>query len=146
MWPAIPIPDAPSALPSRPAPLLREHRLYQADWLLRFYGFEAGELVTDAGLLPLAVDPKLAWALAHPERFPVDLQQAPRELMLRVPGVGVRSVDRLLAARSARRLRRADLERLHLPLAGVSASQRTRACRAPGFQLRNHRGHFTNRL
>ena len=74
-----PIPDASAALPPRAAPLLREHRLYQADWLLRFYGFENSELAMDAaGNMPLEMDPKLAWALGHRERFPVDVNTAPR--------------------------------------------------------------------
>ena len=104
-----PIPHASAALPPRAAPLLREHRLYQADWLMRFYGFAADEIVTDAGFLSLQHDPKLAWALAHPETFPLDVDRAPREALLRVPGLGVGSVDKLLAARQLRRLRRADL-------------------------------------
>jgi putative DNA modification/repair radical SAM protein len=104
-----PIPHASRALPAHAAPLLREHRLYQADWLLRFYGFGADEIVTEAGFLSLHHDPKLAWALAHPAQFPLDVDRAPRELLLRVPGLGVGSVDKLLAARQHRRLRRADL-------------------------------------
>lgn len=104
-----PIPHASAALPPRAAPLLREHRLYQADWLMRFYGFGADEIVTEAGYLSLQHDPKVAWALAHPERFPVDVDRAPRETLLRVPGFGVGSVDKLIAARAHRRLRRADL-------------------------------------
>ncbi len=84
-----PIPDASAALPLQPAPLLREHRLYQADWLLRFYGFGVEELATDAaGNLDLVHDPKLAWALEHREMFPVDVNTAPREALLRVPGLG----------------------------------------------------------
>ncbi len=120
-----PIPDASRALPPAAPPLLREHRLYQADWLMRFYGYAHDEIVPPAhaagagGMLALDVDPKLAWALAHRERFPVDLDRAPRELLLRVPGLGVRSVDRLLAARRVRRLRAADLARLRVPLAKV---------------------------
>jgi putative DNA modification/repair radical SAM protein len=111
-----PIPDAPRALPSRPAPLLREHRLYQADWLMRFYGFDRTEIVpTGSGMLRLDVDPKLAWALAHRQHFPVDLNTAPRELLLRVPGLGVKAVKRLLASRRVRRLRAADLGALHVP-------------------------------
>ncbi|MBV9785478.1 MAG: putative DNA modification/repair radical SAM protein [Acidisphaera sp.] len=117
-----PIPDASAALPPRPAPLLREHRLYQADWLMRFYGFSADELPTDrAGMLDLAVDPKLAWALAHRDRFPLDVNRAAREMLLRVPGLGVRSVDRIIAARRHRRLRMADLARLRLPLGKLAA-------------------------
>src|SRR6476620_9773779 len=111
-----PIPHAASALPVKAPPLVREHRLYQADWLMRFYGFEAAEIAPGAGgMLSLDVDPKLAWALAHPERFPVDLNRAPREMLLRVPGLGVKAVERVLLARRGRRLRSEDLKRLHVP-------------------------------
>ena len=117
-----PIPDASAILPPRAAPLLREHRLYQADWLTRFYGFGTAEMPTDAaGNLSLEMDPKLAWALAHREAFPVDVNTASREMLLRVPGFGVKSVDRLLLARKHRRLRMADLARLRLSLAKVQA-------------------------
>jgi len=113
-----PIPDAARALPLQSPPLVREHRLYQADWLMRFYGFAHEEIVpAEGGMLSLEVDPKLAWALAHRERFPVDLNLAPKEMLLRVPGLGVKSVGRVLQARRVRRLRAADLERMHLPLA-----------------------------
>ena len=96
--------------------LVREHRLYQADWLMRFYGFDHEEIVDDGtGLLRLDVDPKHAWALAHPERFPVDLNLAPREMLLRVPGLGVGSVDKLLVARRVRRLRAEDLKQMKVP-------------------------------
>ena len=116
-----PIPDASAQLPPQRAPLVREHRLYQADWLMRFYGFEASELVTDgAGNLDLARDPKLAWALANRGLFPVDVNAAPREMLLRVPGMGVRSVERILLARKHRRLRMDDLARLHLPMGKVA--------------------------
>lgn len=112
-----PIPDASTSLPLQAPPLQREHRLYQADWLMRFYGFAADEIASPrtGGMLKLECDPKLAWALAHPERFPVDLNHAPRELLLRVPGLGVKAVDRLLLARRVRRLRSDDLQRLHVP-------------------------------
>ncbi len=81
-------------------PLLRENRLYQADHLLRKYGFQPEELQFSAsGNLPLARDPKLTWALAHPERFPVEMTTADRETLLRVPGLGPRSVERLLRLR-----------------------------------------------
>ena len=100
--------------------MVREHRLYQADWLMRFYGFAHEEIVAGTdGMLSLDVDPKLAWALAHRERFPVDLNRAPKEMLLRVPGLGVKAVARMLQARRVRRLRRSDLERLHVPLAKV---------------------------
>ena len=115
-----PIPDASAILPPRPAPLVREHRLYQADWLLRFYGFAADELTTDAaGNMPLAIDPKLAWALEHREQFPLDVNKATREQLLRVPGMGVKSVDRLIRARRHRGMRLDDLARLHLSLPKV---------------------------
>ena len=128
-----PIPDASSSLPLQAAPLVREHRLYQADWLMRFYGFTHDEIVPPAargategagnagGMLSLDVDPKLAWALAHRDRFPVDLNVAPREMLLRVPGLGVKAVERLLVARRVRRLRSDDLTRLHVPLRKVMA-------------------------
>jgi putative DNA modification/repair radical SAM protein len=109
-----PIPEASPGLPAQAPPLAREHRLYQADWLLRFYGFSIEEITAGAadGMLDLAIDPKLAWALRHRERFPVDVNRAGRELLLRVPGLGKRSVDRLLAARRHRTLRLEDLGRL----------------------------------
>ena len=108
-----PIPHASSRLPARAPPLLREHRLYQADWLLRYYGFRASELaVGERGSLDLAIDPKLAWALAHRECFPVDVNRADRGALLRVPGLGVRNVKRILATRRVRSLRFADLVKL----------------------------------
>ena len=116
-----PIPDASSTLPVKPPPLLREHRLYQADWLLRFYEFSVDEIAPDAkaggsGMLDLDIDPKLAWALRHPEKFPVNLNTAPREMLLRVPGLGTRNVDRILIARRHGRLRLEDMARLRAPL------------------------------
>ena len=115
-----PIPDASKSLPLKAPPLVREHRLYQADWLTRFYGFGHDEIVTaDTGMLSLDVDPKLAWALAHRELFPVDLNRAPREMLLRVPGLGLKTVGRLLASRRVRRLRSADLDALHVATAKV---------------------------
>ena len=94
-------------------PLLREHRLYQADWLLRFYGFDADEILDDAhpDFNPL-LDPKCNWALNHPEFFPVDLNRAPYEMLLRVPGIGVKSAQRIVRARRAAALRAEDLRKL----------------------------------
>lgn len=87
------------ALDTKP-PLLREHRLYQADWLLRFYGFRAHELLDEENhTLNPYVDPKCGWALAHMEEFPVEINKAPYETLLRVPGVGVKSAQRIVAAR-----------------------------------------------
>ena len=109
-----PIPDSSKQLPLVEPPLMREHRLYQADWLTRFYGFEAGEIL-DRGageMLDLSVDPKLAWALRHREKFPVDVNRADREALLRVPGLGAKSVKRLLEIRRFRRLRLEDLGKL----------------------------------
>jgi len=111
-----PIPDASRALPLRPPPLVREHRLYQADWLMRFYGFDASEIVDDeAGMLSLDIDPKLAWALRHRDRFPLDIARASREDLLRVPGFGTKAVDRIIAARRTTSIRVADLARLNVP-------------------------------
>ncbi len=102
-------------LPSKAVqpPLLREHRLYQADWLLRFYGFRAEELLdAQAPSLDLRVDPKCSWALAHLDFFPVEVNTADYEALLRIPGVGVLSARRILAARRARKLRPEDLKKL----------------------------------
>ncbi|MBO9589750.1 putative DNA modification/repair radical SAM protein [Devosia sp.] len=109
-----PIPDASSRLPLAPPPLMREHRLYQADWLIRFYGFDVPEIVAggEGGHLDLAVDPKLAWALKHRASFPIDVNRADRELLLRVPGLGVSGVDRVISSRRHHRLTLADLARL----------------------------------
>jgi putative DNA modification/repair radical SAM protein len=115
-----PIPDASSKLPTIAPPLVREHRLYQADWLLRFYGFKVHELTTAAiPNLDLAIDPKLAWALRNRHIFPLDLNKAPRELLLRIPGVGTKSVDRILQVRRWHKIRLADLPRLHLSLGKI---------------------------
>jgi predicted DNA-binding helix-hairpin-helix protein len=109
-----PIPAASAVLPLKAPPLQRENRLYQADWLLRYYGFSVQEIASsgEAGMLDLEIDPKLAWALKNRGRFPVDVNTADRELLLRVPGLGVRAVDRILSARRHARLRLADLARL----------------------------------
>jgi putative DNA modification/repair radical SAM protein len=94
-------------------PLLREHRLYQADWLMRFYRFDVEEIV-DSGSpdLDLDLDPKSAWAMRHLDRFPVDVNRADYETLLRVPGIGVLSAQRVLAARRLGRLRAEDLKPL----------------------------------
>ena len=104
-------------LPVRQPPLLREHRLYQADWLLRFYGFDVREIVDDAHpLLDMRLDPKCAWALRHYEVFPVEINRAPLELLLRVPGIGVRSANRIVTARRHATLRHEDLKKLGVVL------------------------------
>ncbi|MAS06467.1 MAG: putative DNA modification/repair radical SAM protein [Ahrensia sp.] len=109
-----PIPDASGALPLAKPPLMREHRLYQADWLMRFYGFEQTEILagSDDRMLDLSIDPKLAWALRHRETFPVDVNRADRQTLLRVPGFGTTSVKRILAGRRFGRLRLADVARV----------------------------------
>ena len=111
-----PIPDASAILPLRRPPLLREHRLYQADWMIRHYAFSPAEVAEAAdaatGMLPLDLDPKLAWALKFRDRFPVDVNTAPEPLLLRVPGLGPRAVRAILASRRWRRLRLEDLARL----------------------------------
>jgi len=109
-----PIPEPSRVLPAKAPPLRREHRLYQADWLLRFYGFSVDEVTEsgEGGMLDLEIDPKLAWALKHRERFPADVNGADRETLLRVPGLGARAVGRILVARRHTRLGMADLARL----------------------------------
>jgi predicted DNA-binding helix-hairpin-helix protein len=89
-----------------PTPPVREHRLYQADWLLRFYGFHVAELpFTDDGQLRTDVDPKAAWAKAHPERFPIEVNRAPLSQLLRIPGIGPQSARAILQARTVAPLR-----------------------------------------
>ncbi|MDR0293718.1 MAG: putative DNA modification/repair radical SAM protein [Oscillospiraceae bacterium] len=103
------------ALPPRetaPVPLLREHRLYQSDWLMRFYSFSPDEITENGELLDMDVDPKCAWALRHPEFFPVEANRADRETLLRVPGVGVRSADKIIEARRYGPLRPENLRKL----------------------------------
>jgi len=104
------------ALDTKP-PLLREHRLYQADWLLRFYGFKAAELLDDAhpDFNPL-LDPKCNWAICHPAYFPVEVNRAPYEHLLRVPGIGVRSAQRIVQARRAGSLDYMGLKKLGVVL------------------------------
>lgn len=102
-------------LPAGSPPLLREHRLYQADWLLRFYGFRAEEITGAAGdNLAVDLDPKSSWALAHPDFFPVELSTASLGELLRVPGLGVTSAKRIVDCRRAARIRLEDLPRLGL--------------------------------
>lgn len=107
-----PIPQSPASVPFEAPPLLREHRLYQADFLLRGYGFSANELLGEPGNLSLDIDPKLAWALANRAQFPVDLNCAEPRLIARVPGIGVLTAKRLVELRRQRRIRYADLIRL----------------------------------
>ena len=117
-----PIPDASAVLPLKRPPLMREHRLYQSDWMMRFYGYGPAEIAaaTDAdGMLPLDIDPKLAWALKHRATFPVDVNRASREQLLRVPGLGTKAVTSILTSRQWRRLRLDDIGRLTVAIAKV---------------------------
>ncbi|HRN89646.1 MAG TPA: putative DNA modification/repair radical SAM protein [Hyphomicrobium sp.] len=109
-----PIDHASGLLPPQAPPLAREHRLYQADWLLRHYAFSVDEIVSTSAddMLDLEIDPKLAWALKNRGSFPVDVNTAPREMLLRVPGLGTRAVDKIVAARRHTRLRADDVRRL----------------------------------
>jgi putative DNA modification/repair radical SAM protein len=117
-----PIPDASAVLPLKRPPLMREHRLYQSDWLMRFYGYaphEVAQATGKDGNLPLDIDPKLAWALKFRESFPVDVNRASKEQLLRVPGLGTVAVQRILRARRHRTLRLDDVARLTQSIAKV---------------------------
>lgn len=117
-----PIPSPSAVLPLKRPPLMREHRLYQSDWLMRFYGFKPAEVVSAAGadgMLPLDIDPKLAWALKSRESFPVDVNRAPREALLRVPGLGTKAVGRILKSRRWRSMTLDDVARLTVSVAKV---------------------------
>lgn len=109
-----PIPDSSGTLPLKPVDLKREHRLYQADWLMRFYDFDVKEIVAGGshGMLDLELDPKLAWALKHRDWFPVDINRAEKVQLLRVPGLGVRAVMRIIQARKMSHLRLSDLKKI----------------------------------
>ncbi len=109
-----PIPDASAVLPLKAPPLMREHRLYQADWLYRFYGFTVDEIAsaTSGGMLDPALDPKLAWALCNRALFPVDVNRAPKEMLLRVPGLGIKAIGRIIETRRYHALRLDDIKRL----------------------------------
>jgi putative DNA modification/repair radical SAM protein len=112
-----PIPEPSVLLPVKPPPLVREHRLYQSDWLLRFYGFDVSELLPEhESNLDLALDPKLAWALRNRHIFPVDVNTAPMELLWRIPGLGTVNAARIVAARRHSRLQLADLQRMRVNL------------------------------
>ena len=111
-----PIPQSPKSVPLAPPPLLREHRLYQADFLLRSYGFTAGEIMPQTGNLALDIDPKLAWALSNRDQFPMDLNRVDATLIARIPGIGLRNAKRIADLRRIRRIRWEDLSRLRCSL------------------------------
>lgn len=112
-----PIPNSPKSVPHAAPPLMREHRLYQADFLLRSYGYSANELLQGPGHLALDIDPKLAWALEHRDIFPLDLNRAEPAMIARIPGIGIRTTKRLVELRRQRRIRYEDLTRLRCVLA-----------------------------
>ena len=115
-----PVPHSNVVLPTKSPPLVREHRLYQADWLMRFYHFDATELTTpDEPNLDLEVDPKMAWALRSRDYFPLDVNKVGREQLLRIPGIGVRSVDRIIKIRRFHKITLADLAKLRISLKKV---------------------------
>ena len=103
-----------TTLPANPVGLLREHRLYQADWLLRFYGFSAEEILDEDENLPVEYDPKCHWAIKHPEFFPVEINTAPPELLVRVPGIGFKSAYKIVNARRYGQLDFCDLYRMRI--------------------------------
>ncbi len=113
-----PIPNADALLPAEKPSLIRENRLYQADWLLRFYGFKAQELVSTAEPnLALDIDPKTAWAINHRESFPIDVNTAPRNALLRIPGIGVGSVEKIMKLRRFHKITFLDLKKMNVTLA-----------------------------
>ena len=101
-------------LPTSPVGLLREHRLYQADWLLRFYGFSASEILPENEDLDATLDPKCAWALRHMEQFPVEINSAPPEMLVRVPGIGFITANKIVRARKFSRLDFIDLYKMRV--------------------------------
>ena len=106
----LPVPEL-----SKP-PLLREHRLYQADWLLRFYGFRYDELLVEDQNLNIQFDPKTFWALSHLDVFPIDINKAPKETLVRIPGIGIRGALKILQARRFKHLQFEDLKHLKISI------------------------------
>ncbi|WP_417071249.1 putative DNA modification/repair radical SAM protein [Niveibacterium terrae] len=145
-----PIPNSPAGMPAAPSPRIREHRLYQADFLVRGYGFSVAELLPGHGNLAIDIDPKLAWALAHREHFPVDLNRAEPWLVARVPGIGLLNAQRIVDLRRQRAIRWDDLVRMraamkklrnfvvtadHHPRRDAQSSDALRRALAPAQQL-----------
>ncbi len=112
----IPMNTTSKLLPSESTGLLREHRLYQADWLIRFYGFKVSELIGEEDNLSLDYDPKCAWALSHPELFPVEINTAPVEMLARVPGIGLKSAYKIVSSRKYGKIDLEGLKRMKIPL------------------------------
>jgi putative DNA modification/repair radical SAM protein len=137
-----PIPHSAEQLPAQSPPLIREHRLYQADWLLRFYGFDVSEITASstavndsgpAGMLDLDVDPKLAWALRNRHFFPVNINTATREILLRVPGIGAIGANKIIKSRRFKQLRVMDVAKCGLSIKKIEpfieAADANPACR-----------------
>ncbi len=112
----VPVNLTSKILPLNYSGQLREHRLYQADWLMRFYGFTASEIANENENLPLEYDPKCAYALKHPELFPIEINTAPLELLLRIPGIGIKSAYKILSARRYGSLDYSDLLKMKVSL------------------------------
>ncbi len=112
----IPMNTSSNILPQTPTGLLREHRLYQADWLLRFYGFNVKELLSEDDNLSLDYDPKCAWALSHMELFPVEINTAPLEMLVRVPGIGIKSAYKIISARRYGKIEFEGLKKMKISL------------------------------
>ncbi len=143
-----PIPDSSQTLPLQAPPLLREHRLYQADWLIRFYGFSVDEISSPntrhSGMLDLDVDPKLAWALENRHVFPVDINRAPLEMLLRVPGIGTIGANRIIQSRRFKRLRYSDLSKCGLSVKKLALFVETMDYSPPpkSLEMENLKNHF----
>ena len=111
----VPVVQNNKLLPTTPPNVARENRLYQADWLLRYYNFTSSEILS-SGNLPLDIDPKVNWALQHIEQFPVDINHASYDMLMRVPGIGVKSAWKIVNARRTTYLRLEDLVRMRIVL------------------------------
>ena len=118
--------------------MLRENRLYQTDWLMRFYGFEVHEILNESHKnLDLEVDPKLGWALRNLEYFPVDVNTADREMLARIPGVGMKSVHKIIQARRFRRLNWEHLQRIGI---AMNRAKYFLVCASQDFERRDLTG------
>ncbi len=127
-----------------PPPLLREHRLYQTDWLMRFYGFEVEELLNDTNpLLDTDMDPKLSWALRNLQHFPVDINTASYRMILRVPGIGMESAKKIIAARKSGRLHIYQLKKIGI---AYNRARHFIRCADSPISLKDHESHYLKRL
>ena len=112
----VPLNEKTDLLPQKPAGLMREHRLYQADWLLRFYGFEVGEFIKENENLNPLLDPKCDWAFRHTELFPIEINTASDQMLVRTPGIGLKSAYKIIKARRFGNLNFTDLIAMKIPL------------------------------